>query len=247
MLWAFLISLLVSGAAIVGSTSILLLGRRAERAAVWILPFAVGTLIAGSALHLIPEALERRPADEVMLLVVAGIVAFIALERALRWRHTHEGDEHTHADATARMILWGDALHNFVDGLVLGATFSVDPRLGLIAALAIFAHEVPQEIGDFAVLLASGMPRRRALVLNYLSAMSVVAGALVSRLWTGFSSTAIGWLLPLAAGGFLYIALADLVPSLHHRRGRWAAVGQIGLILLGIATIRLTGSLLPEH
>ena len=242
VIWPLLASLIVSGAAIVGSTAILLLGKRAERAAVWILSFAIGTLIGGAALHLLPEALRVRPADEVMLLFLGGIVAFIAVERAIRWRHTHTHDGHHGPDETpAVVLLWGDALHSFADGIVLGVAFSGSTELGLIAAIAIFAHEVPQEIGDFAVLLGSGMPRRRALLLNYLSAVTVVPGAIAAFLWSSSFRTATGWLLPIAAGGFIYIALADLVPSLHHHRGRWAAVLQLLLIVLGIAVIYFTG------
>jgi zinc and cadmium transporter len=167
----------------------------------------------------------------------------------VRWRHTHDHDDqqHGHLSAPAELILWGDALHNFTDGIVLGVAFSVSPQLGLIATIAVFAHEVPQEIGDFSVLLASGMSRRRALLLNYLASTTVVLGAIVAWLWSSAMSATVGWLLPIAAGGFVYIALADLVPSLHHRRGRWAAVGQIALIILGVAVIYLAGELTGHH
>ena len=239
--WPVAASLMVSAAAIVGSTSILLLGKRAERAAVWIFSFAIGTLAGGAALHLLPEALAVRPTNEVMLLFLGGIVFFIALERAIRWRHTHDDERLEHEMATAHVLLWGDALHNFIDGIVLGVTFSVSKDLGLVAAIAVFAHEVPQEIGDFAVLLGSGMPRRRAILLNYLSAITVLPGTLAAWSWSATFQPAIGWLLPIAAGGFIYIALADLVPALHHRRGKWAAVGQISLIVLGVGVIHLTG------
>jgi zinc and cadmium transporter len=243
-LWPLAAALLVSAAAIIGSTAILLLGSRAEAAAMWILSFAIGTLIGGAALHLLPEALEIRPAEDVMLLFAGGIVLFIALERAIRWRHTH-GDHHA-AGATAQLLLLGDALHNFIDGVVLGIAFNASTNLGLVATIAIFAHEVPQEIGDFAVLLGSGMSRRRALVLNYCSAAAVIPGALAANLYSSSFRAAVGWLLPVAAGGFIYIALADLVPSVHHRRGRWAAVGQIVLIVIGVGLIWFAGEAFPH-
>ncbi|HUP47290.1 MAG TPA: ZIP family metal transporter [Thermoanaerobaculia bacterium] len=249
MIWPIAAAVVVSAAAIIGSTSILLLGARAERAAVWILSFAIGTLLGTASLHLLPEALEARPADDVLLLFVAGLVLFIALERAIRWRHAHlhENEQRHHAEATAEVLLWGDALHNFLDGIVLGVTFHVSTELGLIAAVAVFAHEVPQEIGDFAVLLQSGMSRRKALLLNYLSAVVVIPGAAAAWMWSSAFESAIDWLLPIAAAGFIYIALADLVPSLHHSRGRWAAVAQIGLIIAGVAVIHLTGEALSPH
>lgn len=246
--WPILAALVVSVAAIIGSTAILLLGTRAERASVWILSFAIGTLTGGAALHLLPEALRTRAEEEVMLLFIAGMVLFIAVERTVRWRHTHiHGEEERHhQEVTAEVLLWGDAIHNFTDGIVLGVTFSASPQLGIVATIAVFAHEVPQEIGDFAVLLGSGMPRRRALMLNYLSAATVIPGAAAAWLWSSAFRSAIGWLLPVAAGGFVYIALADLVPSLHHQRGGWAAVIQLTLIVLGVATIYLAGEVLSH-
>lgn len=245
MAWPILAALVVSFAAVIGSTALLALGDRAERAAVWILSFAIGTLLGGAALHLLPEALETRPTEQVMLLFIGGMLLFTILERAIRWRHTHHAGEdhlHPHHAVTAEVLLWGDALHNFIDGIILGVAFTASPALGMVAAIAVFAHEVPQEIGDFAVLLASGMGRKRALILNYLSAFTVVPGAALAWYSAASFEPAVGWLLPVAAGGFVYIALADLVPSLHHEKGAWAAVGQIALMILGVAVIFLAGS-----
>jgi zinc and cadmium transporter len=181
-------------------------------------------------------------------LFLAGMIGFVALERALRWRHPHQ----LHGDAqhrgpveheTAVMLLWGDALHNLIDGLVIGASFAVSPEMGLVSTLAVFAHEVPQEVGDFAILLSSGMPKRRAVVLNYLSAVTPIPGAVAAYLWSSASAGAVPWLLPIAAGGFVYIALANLVPALHHRRGAWVGMRQMALIGLGVATIWAIGIL----
>lgn len=242
MLWALIAALCTSLAAFIGSGAILMAGRRAERAAVWMLAFAIGTLGGAAMLHLIPEALEQRGTEEVMLLFLTGIVLFIMMERAVRWRHTHLPEGHARdSTVTAYVLLWGDALHNFIDGIVVGIAFRVSPEVGWITALAVFAHEVPQEIGDFAVLLGTGMSRRRAILLNYASAAAIVPGAVVASLWSAAVSSSVGWLLPVAAGGFIYIALADLVPTLHHTRGRWTAVIQIALIIAGIAVIHLLG------
>lgn len=241
-LWPLAASIAASTAALLGSILILILGERAERAAVWLLPFAIGTLLASATLGLLPEALEHAPVARVMPLFLVGIVAFIVIERALRWRHPHEPhpekpDHPVIEGATATMILWGDALHNFVDGLVLGVSFAVDTSVGVAAALAIFAHEVPQEIGDFAILIGAGMPKRRALLLNYLSSAAVIPGTLLAFIWSSGSQALIAWLLPLAAGGFIYIALTDLVPSIHHRRGMAAGWIQSGLMVAGVAVI----------
>jgi zinc and cadmium transporter len=241
--WALIAALATSLAAFIGSGAVLLAGRSAERAAVWMLAFAIGTLGGAAMLHLVPKALEIRATDEVMLLFLGGIVLFIVMERAVRWRHTHLREEsHAHDLAvTAEILLWGDALHNFIDGMVLGIAFRASPELGWVTALAIFAHEVPQEIGDFAVLLGTGMSRKRAIVLNYLSAAAIVPGAIIALLWSPALAGSVAWLLPVAAGGFVYIALADLVPTLHHTRGRGAAVAQIALIIAGIAVIWAVG------
>ena len=245
MMWALAAALGTSLAAIIGSGAILLAGRQAERMAVWLLAFAIGTLGGAAMLHLLPEALEQRPTEEVMLLFLGGVVLFFAMERAVRWRHTHlRPDDHgPERMVTAEVLLWGDALHNFIDGIVLGIAFRASPELGWITAVAVFAHEVPQEIGDFAVLLATGMGKKRAMLLNYASAAAIVPGAIVASVSLPGLAVQVAWLLPVAAGGFLYIALADLVPTLHHTRGPGAALAQIALIIAGIAVIKLAGML----
>lgn len=244
--WPILGALIASTAALVGSGLILALGDRAERAAGWLLAFAIGGLLGAATLALLPEALERAEAERVLPLFLAGILGFTVFERVLRWRHPHAAGPHRNEghgaeSVTALMLLWGDALHNFVDGLVLGVTFSVEPQLGAAATLAVFAHEVPQEVGDFAILLESGMSRGRALALNYLCALTPVPGALLAFAGAREWSALIGWLLPVAAGGFVYIALADLVPALHHRRGRRAGAAQLALLGLGVFVIWAVG------
>jgi zinc and cadmium transporter len=243
-----LAGLLASTAALFGSILILSMRDRAERLAQWLVSFAIGTLLGAAILSLLPEALAHAAPEHVAWLFLAGIVAFIAFERVLRWRHPHHHDPgETHRPRlereTGAMILWGDAIHNFTDGLVLGVSFQVGWEAGLAAAIAIFAHEVPQEIGDFAILLDTGMPRVRALLLNYLSALTVIPGAGIAFVWSGVSVEAMGWLLPLAAGGFVYIALADLIPALQHHRGITSAAIQLGLIMVGIAVIAALGAM----
>src|SRR5688500_19034185 len=206
MYWALIAALATSLAAFIGSGAILLAGRRAERAAVWMLAFAIGTLVGAAMLHLVPEALEHRATDEVMLLFLAGIVLFMVMERAVRWRHTHFREGHAHdLTVTAEILLWVDALHNFIDGIVLGIAFRASPELGWVTALTIFAHAVPQAIGDFAVLLGTCMNRRRAILLNYLSAATIVPGAIVALLWSPALSGSVAWLLPVAEIGRAHV------------------------------------------
>lgn len=246
MSWALLAAFVASSAALIGSMLLLVFGDRAQRTGVWLLAYAIGTLLGAATLGMLPEALETAPPTQTMWLFLWGMLGFVALERALRWRHPHEphADRAHHPEmeaATATMILWGDALHNFVDGLVLGISFGVSMEVGIAASIAVFAHEVPQEIGDMAILLGSGMPKRRALVLNYLSASTVIPGAVVAFIWASESASVIPWLLPAAAGGFVYIALANLVPALHHRRGPAASLAQLLLIGIGVWTIWAIG------
>lgn len=248
-LWPVLAGVAASTAALAGSGLILAIGKRAEAAATWLTSFAVGTLLGTATFALLPEALEAAPTERVMLLFAVGILGFTAIERILRWRHpphVHPEGQHAHHEvepSTAAMVLWGDALHNFIDGLILGTSFSVSVELGVVAAVATIAHEVPQEIGDFAILLGSGMRRGRALLLNYLSAVTSVPGALLAYLWLAGSREAIAWLLPLAAGGFIYIALADLIPSVQHRRGAAAGAVQLALMATGFGVIYAIGRL----
>jgi zinc and cadmium transporter len=240
--------LVASAAALAGSGLILALGPRAERAATWLLSYAIGTLLGAATLALLPEALAQAPVDRVMAFFLAGMLGFVAFERGLRWRHPHEhhpvpGGEHRIEHATALMVLWGDALHNFVDGMVIGVSYGVSLEVGIGATLAIVAHEVPQEIGDFAVLLGSGMARRRAVLLNWLSGLAVLPGVLFACAWLSRSAELSALLLPIAAGGFVYIALADLVPALQHRRGGRAGLAQLALVAAGAATLWAIGQL----
>lgn len=245
--WPVLATLLASTGALLGSGLVLLLERAGARIADSLLAFAIGTLLGAAILELLPEALEIAPAGRVLPLFLLGILGFVAFERALRWRHPHSthgeyGHTHLHRE-TASVILWGDAIHNAIDGLVIGTAFASSPEVGIGATLAILAHEIPQEVGDFAILLGAGMGRRRAFALNFLVQLPPVAVALGAYLLGRSVTATIGWLLPVAAGAFVYIALADLVPALHHRRGVAVAVGQLLLIAAGVGAIALVGAI----
>ena len=245
--WALAAALASVAAAATGAGLLLALGTRAERAAAWLLPFAAGTLLGSSFLLLLPEALERAPPGRASALFLAGVVAFLAVERLLRERapHAHRAGEPHRPEverSTAAMVLWGDALHNLLDGVVIGVSFRVGPELGAAAAFAVFAHEVPQEIGDFAVLLGAGMRRRRAFALNALAALSTVPGAAAGWAWSAASAGVVPSLLPIAAGGFVYIALSGLVPALHRRKGPLSGIVQLALLLAGIGAVAALGA-----
>lgn len=240
-LWPLGAGLVTSAAALLAGAIMLVLRDRAQRLSGWLLAYATGTLLSAAVLGLLPEALARAPVEHVMWAFLAGILAFIGFERLLHARHGRtEKTEHAPlATSTALVILWGDAVHNFLDGVVVGAVFGASPELGATALVAIFVHELPQELGDFAVLLAAGMSPRRALLWNYVSALAILPGIVVAFAWTSLSTQMLGDLLPVAAGAFVYIALADLVPALTLHRGPRAGALQVGLVGLGVATVAL--------
>ena len=213
--------------------------------------FAAGTLLTTALLNLLPEALESsmrtamhagmKPSD-VFPLLLAGILGFFALERFTFWRHAHHHDDCPHTAEQIRqapMILIGDAFHNFTDGILLAAAFLADPLLGWTTTLAVVAHEVPQEAGDFALLLASGWGRKRALFWNGVSSLTNIAGGLIGYFLLEYAQGLVPVALTLAAAGFIYIAVADLLPRL---RGEQAGIPiHIVLIGCGVAFVAFTG------
>lgn len=204
--------------------------------------FSVGLLLAVSFLDLLPEAMEMLDAHRVGATVLAGILILFALEKAALWRHDHHEDAgHVcHAQhAAGSIILLGDGLHNFVDGVLIAAAFLQGDALGWATTIAVISHEVPQEVGDFMVLLASGYSRAKALWLNLLSSLTAIVGGVLG--WLALSSTqgVIPYVLALAAASFIYIAVADLVPTLHKQRKPVDFVIQFVLIAIGIGLVLL--------
>jgi zinc and cadmium transporter len=201
--------------------------------------YAVGTLLGASLLHLVPEALARLAAEHVAASLLAGILTFFVLEKLVIWRHCHEDIDCAQHGRAATLVLVGDAFHTFVDGAIIGAAVLTSVPLGITTALAAAAHEIPQEVGDFAVLLHAGYSRRRALLLNILSAGAGIAGAVAVYVAIGPMPRALPYLIAFAAGGFLYVAMADLIPDLHRNPRDPNAVRQTVLIAGGIGTMLL--------
>ena len=242
-LLALLLAIAGSVGGLIVASLLLLAGRDVlERVVPWLVSYAVGTLLGAALLALTPEALESQPPTRVFGVLLAGIMTFFLLEKIVLWRHSHDhGDmptHHVHRSA-ATLVIVGDALHTFVDGVVIAAAVLVSPALGLTTAVAIAAHEIPQEAGDFAILLAAGYSRRRALILNVASAAGGIAGALVMLLFGERAPQILPHVLAFAAGNFLYVAMADLIPTLHRGALDRSAIRQLILIGLGIATIAI--------
>jgi zinc and cadmium transporter len=220
---------------------------------------SAGLLLATAVLHLIPEAFESGvDLHALAWTLLIGLVGFFLLEKmeVLRHSHHHEGDGHGHhhghdreeAGPGGTLILVGDSIHNFGDGVMIAAAFMVDVRLGWLTTLAIAAHEIPQEIGDFIILLNAGYTRVRALVYNVLSGLAAVVGGIAGYFLLAESRELLPYVLMLATASFVYVALADLVPDLHrHSRHRGQWVGQFALMMLGVAIVALVTTRLHVH
>lgn len=205
----------------------------------WLVSFAVGTLLGASLFNLLPEALEGQPVDATMMTLVAGILTFFVLEKVVLWHHCHDDEECAAHKRAASLVVIGDAVHTFVDGAVIAAATIVSPALGVTTALAVAAHEIPQEMGDAAILMSAGYSRRTALGLNLASAGGGVLGALMMIAFGSMVPLVIPKVLAFAAGAFLYVAMADLIPSLHQGRFDAGSFRQLGLIVLGLTAIAL--------
>lgn len=203
-----------------------------------LISYAIGTLLGAALLGLIPHALESLAAGPVMETVLVGLIGFFVLESLVLWRHCHERDCPVHG-TSAILILVGDAFHNFVDGLVIASAFIASVPVGVTASLAVIAHEIPQEAGDFGILLHAGYSRRKALFLNALSASTTLAGALAGYCGIHALRSAAPYVLCISAASFLYIALADLIPGRRHRKDVVALLGELVLIAAGVMTIAM--------
>ena len=212
--------------------------------------FATGTLLAAAFLGLIPHALEGAgdgSAHDVGLALLLGILLFFLLEKFVLWRHCHDDPCEMHSPseaardrASANLILAGDSLHNLLDGVLVAASFMTDPKLGIVTALAVFAHEIPQEVGDLAILLHGGFSRARAMTLNLVSSLTSVVGGIAAYYALGSAMGALPYALAFAAASFIYISVADLIPGLHRRVDVRAGLQQIVFIGLGVALVYFT-------
>jgi zinc and cadmium transporter len=204
--------------------------------------FAVGMLLATAFVELLPEAANTLELEQVLGTCLAGILAFFALEKIALWRHEHAGPSAEprggHKPA-GMMILVGDGVHNFVDGVVLAAAFLADPVLGWTAAAGIVAHEIPQEVGDFAILRASGYSRARALACNVAVSLAAVAGGVVGYFALSQAEAVIPYALALSAASFIYIAAADLMPELNRRWNARASAAEVALMVAGAGALLL--------
>ena len=238
--WIVGSSIVMAVIALVGAVALLLARRMTDRLMLPFVALAAGSLIGGAFFHMIPAALEEiRPDVGVWGVTIAGFATFFALEQAFHWHHRHG------ANGDTRHLPWfvliGDGLHNFIDGIAIAGAYLVDIRLGIATTVAVAAHEIPQELGDFAVLLHGGWRPRKALAFNLLSALAFLAGGLLTYASRGAFDVA--WLLPFAAGSFLYIGATDLVPEINKVGDARGNIVHFSMFLIGVGLMYLASTM----
>jgi zinc and cadmium transporter len=234
------LSVLGSLGGLLAASTFLLIGHSVRlRLVPWLITYAVGTLLGAALLALLPEALEQLESATALGALLAGVLVFFLLEKLVIWRHCHDPHEcEVHGTSAATLVIVGDALHTFVDGAVIAAAVVTSIPLGITTALAVAAHEIPQEVGDVAILLRAGYSRLRAFTLNLVSGLGGILGAVLMLIASQYIPGVLPFVLSFAAGNFLYIAMADLIPDLH-RGVEGGPVRQLLLIGAGILTITL--------
>ncbi|MBA2356207.1 MAG: ZIP family metal transporter [Acidobacteria bacterium] len=240
LLLAIALSALGSFLGVCVASLIYLFGDKArDRLVAWLVSYAVGSLLGLSLLHLLPRALLSLPASRALGTLLLGILSFFILEKLVLWRHCHDPHECQLHSSAASLVIIGDAFHTFVDGAIIAAATLTSPWLGLTTALAAAAHEIPQELGDSAILLRAGYGRVQALGLNLLSGLGGILGALFVYVALGQVPTVLPYVIAFAAGSFLYVAMSDLIPSLHRGHIEVNPVAQVLLLSAGLFTLSM--------
>ncbi len=199
---------------------------------------AVGALLGDVFVHIIPETYEQMSdPTTISFLIIGGILIFFILEKVVHWHHHTLEHAEEHAHPIGKMILFGDGLHNFIDGLMVASSYMISIEVGVATTIAVILHEIPQEIGNFGVLIHAGYKAGKALWYNFFSALTAIAGAVVALVLGSIAEEFALWILPITAGGFIYIALSDLIPELHKDRRLDQAFFQVVAIVIGVASM----------
>lgn len=214
LLLIIIATFIISALSLIGAITFFVKENLLKKITFFLVSFSAGALMGGALLHLIPQALEKKDNTiNIMLWVIAGFTLFFILEQFIHWHHCHRMPSE-HKKPVTYLILISDGVHNFIDGLAVGAAFLINPGLGVITTLAVAAHEIPQELGDFGILIHGGWKKSKALLFNFLSGLTMVVGGVIA--WMIGSELEIVYLLPFAAGNFIYIAASDLIPEIRH-------------------------------
>ena len=245
--WIIGTTFVISLIAFVGALTLFLKEKLLDKILLVLVAFSAGALTGGAFLHLMPEAIAEVGVDEasvlnVFLYVLLGFCVFFVLEQVVRWHH-HHATAHPDIMPFSYLILISDGVHNFIDGLVMAASFMVSFPIGTVTALAIALHEIPQEIGDFGVLVYGGFERVKALILNYISATTVIFGGITGYLLYSWIGESIVFLLPFAAGNFIYVASADLIPEIRYKESLIKTLARFCMFLTGMGLMLAVKSL----
>ncbi len=241
LLWIILATLVVSAVSLVGVLTLGMREKKLKQILMVLVALSAGVLIGSAFLDLIPEAIAVETTTNIFVYVLVGFGLFFFIEKVLHWRHCHDRNCKVHS--FAYMSLIGDSVHNFIDGMIIAASFVVSIPLGFVTTLAVALHEIPQEIGDFAILVHGGYKKSKALLLNFMTALLAVAGGIAGYYLSSLASASINFLIPFAAGGFIYIAASDLVPELRKETDLKKVLINFGVFLLGILLIYGVGLL----
>ncbi len=236
---ALIAAILVSLLSLGGAAFLFIYSHKLNQILLFLISLSAGSLIGGACFHLLPEALELKDDPlEIFTYLLIGFCLFFILERVLRWRHCHKGVCETHKHV-GWLNLFGDGVHNFIDGLVIASAFAAGPAVGVPVALSIASHEIPQELGDFGVLIFAGFSKTKALVFNLLSALLAVVGVISGYLLINQIVGINVFLLSFAAGGFFYIGASDLIPEIHEEKSNYKSIASFAIFLLALAGMYL--------
>ena len=239
MSWAPILAVTaISAISLVGLVTLTLRGTVLRKSLLILISFAAGALLGDAFLHLLPEIVEEQGGFTISTSfgLLGGVIAFFVLEKILHWHHAHIASEEVlHPVAITNLV--GDALHNLIDGAIVAGAFLASPRLGIATAVAVALHEIPQEIGDFGILVHAGLAPRRALLLNFLTGLTAIVGAVLTLMASSFVQGLETALIPVTAGGFVYIASTDLIPELHKEPEAGKSVVQLIALMVGIAVM----------
>jgi len=235
LFWILLMTFINGLFAFSGAFSLFLSSNSLKKITIFFVSFSIGALLGGAFFHFIPEALEKLSLIKTILLILAGILMFFIAEKILHGHHCHNGKcEHVYT----YLMMYGDAIHNFLDGLIIAGSFFISVSFGIITSLLIISHELPQEIADFGVLIHGGMKKSKALFYNFLAQLTAVLGGIIGFFFLRFKEQAI-YIMPVAAGGFLYIAIKDLFPEILKEKNKIKQLINIILLILGLLILVL--------
>jgi len=245
LLWIILATIIDGLVALVGILSLWIKEELFKKILMILVAFSAGALLSGAFFHLLAESLEHLPVSNAFAYMMIGFILFFVIERFLHWHHCHKHGK-CEVHPVSYLILFGDGIHNFIDGVIIGVSFLVSVPFGIITTLLIIGHEIPQELGDFGVLVYGGFSKVKALVYNFLSQLTCIVGGIIAYLFSTHIKGVIPFILPFAAGGFIYIAASDLIPELHREPELKKSLVSFGFFIVGIVFMFLL-KFLFEH